>query len=49
MSPSNRQQQQLSPSSPGQRSIDSDEALALVVRSRCEVLKASVKALVFGM
>src|SRR5580693_9786661 len=24
-------------------------ALALVVRSRCEVLKASVKALVFGM
>lgn len=28
MSPSNRQQQQLSPSSPGQRSIDSDEALA---------------------
>lgn len=28
MSPSNRQQHQLSPSSPGQRSIDSDEALA---------------------
>ena len=29
--------------------LDEGQVLALVVRSRCEVLKASVKALVFGM